>query len=315
VAGATRAFNRAKTDFRKNNEGLYFDPMTITVTPTGAALGARVTGIDLSHELAPETVEELRTVIHEHIVAIFPAQDFSPRQQLHFAEYLGPVARRELPDDYDVPTSSHEEPGIAYVSNMRLDDGRIDGVIPDGEMWFHHDTCYKPEPDRFTMLYGIKVPSKGGHTMWANMVRALETLPADLKSALSGRQALNVYDYATIERPDLTHLESVEHAWQPAIVTHPVTGRDALFVNRLMTCRLEGMDDAESLEILHAVFDHAENREFVYEHGWSVGDFVIWDNLACTHARTHFDIGDDRRLRRSKVSGAPLLARRRIGIS
>ena len=87
----------------------------------------------------------------------------SARDQLRFAEYLGPVARRKLPDDYKIPPSSREEPGIAYVSNVRDTGGEPDGIIPDGEMWFHHDTCYKPAPDRFTMLYGIRVPRIGGN--------------------------------------------------------------------------------------------------------------------------------------------------------
>ena len=280
--------------------------MTIALTPTGAALGARVTGIDLSQELQPETVEELRAIIHEHIVVVFPGQAFSPHDQLRFARYLGPTKQRKLPDDYEIPKSSREVPGIAYVSNIRDEDGKIDGVIPDGEMWFHHDTCYKPEPDRFTMLYGVKIPRKGGNTMWANMVKAWETLPDELKIKLKGRKALNVYDYATMGQPDLAGLEAMEHAWQPAMVPHPVTGRKALFVNRLMSCRLEGVDDAEGREILNAVFDHAEQRDFIYEHAWTVGDFVIWDNLSCTHARTHFDLGDDRRLRRCKVNGTVL---------
>jgi len=282
--------------------------MTVTLTPTGAALGVRVTGIDLSQELAPEMVEELRAILHEHIVLVFPGQDFSPHDQLRFARYFGPAKQRKLPDGYEIPKSSREVPGIVYVSNVRDEDGKIDGVIPDGEMWFHHDTCYKPEPDRYTMLYAVQVPRKGGHTLWANMVKAWETLPDDLKGKLEGRKALNVYDYATIERPDLTRLGDIEHAWQPAVVTHPVTGRKALFVSRLMSCRLDGMEDAESTEILNAVFDHAEQREFIYEHAWKVGDFVIWDNLSCTHARTHFDLGDDRRLRRCKVNGTALAA-------
>ena len=280
--------------------------IALTVTPTGAALGARVTGIDLGQELPPDTVEALRVIIHEHIVVVFPDQDFSPQDQLRFARYLGPAKQRKLPDDYEMPKSSREVPGIAYVSNIRDADGKIDGVIPDGEMWFHHDTCYKPEPDRFTMLFGVKIPRKGGNTMWGNMIKAWETLPNALKHKLEGRKALNVYDYATIERPDLTRLADIEHAWQPAVVTHPVTGRKALFVSRLMSCRLDGMEDAESLEILNAVFDHAEQRKFIYEHAWTVGDFVIWDNLSCTHARTHFDLGDDRRLRRCKVNGTLL---------
>ena len=282
--------------------------MTILVTPTGAALGARVTGIDLSQELAQETVEELQATIHEHIVVIFPGQDFSPHDQLRFARYLGPAKQRKLPDDYEIPKSSREVPGIAYVSNVRDEDGKIDGVIPDGEMWFHHDTCYKPEPDRYTMLYGVQIPRKGGNTMWANMVMAWDSLPGDLKNKLEGRKALNVYDYATMGRPDLAGLENMEHAWQPAVVPHPVTGRKALFVSRLMSCRLQGMDDSKSMKVLNAVFDHSEQRQFIYEHAWNIGDFVIWDNLSCTHALTHFDLGDDRRLRRCKVNGTVLAA-------
>ena len=282
--------------------------MTLTITPTGAALGARVTGIDLSQELAPETVAELRGIIHEHIVVVFPGQEFSPHDQLRFARYFGPAKQRKLPDDYEIPKSSREVPGIVYVSNIRDSDGKVDGVIPDGEMWFHHDTCYKAEPDRYTMLYGIKIPRVGGNTLWANMIEAWETLPDHLKNKLDGRKALNVYDYATMGQPDLAGLENMEHAWQPAVVTHPVTGRKALFVNRLMSCRLDGLDDSEGREVLNAVFDHAEQRKFVYEHAWNVGDFVIWDNLSCTHARTHFDLGDDRRLRRCKVNGTVLAA-------
>lgn len=282
--------------------------MSISVTPTGAALGATVTGLDLSEALSPETVAELRDIIHEHIVLVFPGQEFSAHDQLRFARYLGPAEQRKLPDDYLVPPSSREVPGIAYVSNVRLDDGSIDGIIPDGEMWFHHDTCYKQAPDRYTMLYAVKVPREGGHTMWANMYQAWETLPGDLKDKLRGRKALNVYDYATDATPDLDRLEAVEHAWQPTVVRHPETGREALFVNRLMTCRLEGMDVAQSMAVLNLVFDHAEQRRFIYEHAWQLGDFVMWDNLACTHARTHFEVGDERRLRRCKVNGTVLAA-------
>ena len=281
---------------------------TLTLTPTGAALGMRVTGIDLSQELAPEIVNQLRAIIHEHIVVVFPDQNFSPHDQLRFARYLGPAKQRKLPDDYEIPKSSREVPGIVYVSNIRDAEGKIDGVIPDGEMWFHHDTCYKSEPDRYTMLFGVTIPSQGGNTLWCNMIKAWETLPDNLKSKLEGRKALNVYDYATMGQPDLSRLDDMEHAWQPAVATHPVTGRKALFVNRLMSCKLENMSDAESKEVLSAVFDHAEQGKFIYEHAWSVGDFVIWDNLSCTHARTHFDLGDDRRLRRCKVNGTILAA-------
>jgi len=250
------------------------------VTPLDAPLGARITGLDFREIPDEALAADIRAVIHKHQVAIFPRQTFNAKQQLAFTHALGPVRKRELPNDYVVPASSSETPG----------------------------TCYTDTPDKFTMLCALAVPKNGGNTMWCNMYQAWETMPEALKQMIRGKKALSVYDYATIAKPDLDNLDQIEKAWQPCVVSHPQTGRDALFVNRLMTCQLEGLSIEESAIVLDPIFDHAEQRQFVYEHQWTIGDFIIWDNLAVTHARTHFEIGDDRRLRRSKVSGDKLVA-------
>lgn len=278
------------------------------ITPLDAPLGARITGVDFRKTPDEPVAAEIRSIIHEYQVAIFPSQTFNAEQQLAFTQVLGPVRKRKLPADYVVPVSSSKTPGIAYVSNIRDANGEPTGVIPDGEMWFHHDTCYTNEPDKFTMLCALAIPRRGGNTMWCNMYKAWETMPEDLKRTIRGKKALSVYDYATIEKPNIQNLDNIEKAWQPCVVTHPQTAREALFVNRLMTCQIEGLSNEESAAILDPIFDHAEQMQFVYEHEWTVGDFIIWDNLAVTHARTHFELGDDRRLRRSKVSGDTLIA-------
>ena len=278
------------------------------VIPLDQPLGARVTGLDFRVAPNKKLAAQIREIIHAHQVVIFPNQTFNAKQQLTFTKALGPIRKRALPADYIVPTSSYDTPGIAYVSNIRDENGEPTGVIPDGEMWFHHDTCYTDKPDKFTMLFAIAVPKIGGNTMWCNMYQAWESMPEKLKSSIRGRKALSVYDYATIEKPNLDNLENIEKAWQPCIIRHPETGREALFVNRLMTCQIEGLTIEESTKILDPIFQHSEQQKFVYEHQWKVNDFVIWDNLAVTHARTHFERTDDRRLRRSKVSGDALVA-------
>ena len=280
--------------------------MGLKLTPLEAPHGVLIEGVDLSQRPDQSLASEIRSAIHKYLVVIFPNQTFSAQQQLEFAKTLGPLRRREMPKNYIIPVSSKETPGISYVSNIRDKNGNVTGVIPDGEMWFHHDTCYTEEPDKFTMLYGVTIPKEGGNTMWSNMYLAWKTLPGSLKQILDGKLALNVYDYATIERPDLSKLEQIEHAWQPSVICHPVTGKKALFVNRLMTCQIEGMSVEKSADILSTVFDHAEQEKFVYEHSWTASDFIVWDNLAVTHARKHFALGDDRKLRRSKVSGHSL---------
>lgn len=280
--------------------------MGVTVARLSKAIGAEIKGVDLSRPLDTHTLETVRAAWLEHIVLLFRGQDFSPDDQLRFAGYLGKVAQRKMPEDYHIPKETYDNPGIHFISNVRDEDGELIGVIPDGEMWMHHDTSYKKVPDRATMLYSMEAPAHGGHTRWANMYTAWETLPDELKSALEGRRALNVYDYALTERVDLEHgLDEVEHAWHPAVIIHPGSGRKALFVSRMMTCLLDGMDQETSQRILSRVFDHADQEKFTYVHPWVPGDFVLWDNLACTHGRTDFPPTERRLLRRCKVAGVP----------
>ena len=107
-----------------------------------------------------------------------------------------------------------------------------------------------------------------------------------------------------IRQADLSNgLDAVEHAVQPAVIAHPVTGRTALFVSPLMTVRIEDMDRAESDAVLAACFEAIERPEIIYQHKWTPGDFVVWDNLACTHGRTDFPETERRLLRRCKVAG------------
>ncbi len=281
---------------------------TINIIPLSEALGAEMEGIDLSRPLDEAAQRAVREAWSKHLVLLFRDQDFSAKDQLRFARYFGPVASRKLPNDYHIPASSRETPGIAYVSNIRLEDGSHFGTLPDGEMWLHHDTCYKPNPDLATMLYSMEIPDWGGHTKWSNMCKIHDALPETVRTALAGRTVLNVYDYLLTEQPDCSPqaLEKVEHAFQPAIITHPVTGRRVLFINRLMTVRIEDMEKSESDEILSTCFDLIEQPEFIYTHPWVPGNFIIWDNLATTHGRTDFPTTSNRKLRRCKVAGEML---------
>ena len=89
----------------------------------------------------------------------------------------------------------------------------------------------------------------------------------------------------------------------PVFRTHDETGKKAVYVNRLMTVGVVGMDKAESDRLLNAVWDHAERPEFVYAHQWRKGDLLIWDNRCSMHARTDFPSTERRLLLRTTVKG------------
>jgi taurine dioxygenase len=101
-------------------------------------------------------------------------------------------------------------------------------------------------------------------------------------------------------------LSSVPHAYHPVLVTHPDTGRKSLFVDRLMTTRIEGLSEEESAAILDQLYDIGERRKFIYEHVWRLGDFLMWDNRCTIHARTDFPKNERRLLRRCAVEGIEL---------
>ncbi|HEY1542415.1 MAG TPA: TauD/TfdA family dioxygenase, partial [Xanthobacteraceae bacterium] len=89
----------------------------------------------------------------------------------------------------------------------------------------------------------------------------------------------------------------------PVFRTHDETGRKAIYVNRLMTVRVEGLPPAQSDALLEALFDHSEKPEFVYRHQWRVGDLLVWDNRCSMHARDDFPADQRRLMLRTTVKG------------
>ena len=115
------------------------------------------------------------------------------------------------------------------------------------------------------------------------------------------------HQYTTGRRIDLTvDIETMHHCRQPIIVTNPGSGRKGLYVTSQNTMWIEGMDRAESEALLETMFDIAEDPAIIYEHVWRVGDLVVWDNLACLHARTDWPAEQRRTLRRCTTEGEPL---------
>jgi taurine dioxygenase len=272
-------------------------PPLLLKRPLSAALGLEILDIDLREALPPAVVAQLHEAWYEGLILLFRDQAMAEEDQVRFAEYFGSPAKTLNVHN----TGQH--PSVMLISNIRKD-GKLIGALPDGEMHFHTDQCYVERPAAASMLYAIEVPSAGGNTLFANAYLAYETLPADIKRRIEGRKAINAYDYANAATSRGTRLgEGVPQYSHPVVRTHPATGRKALYVNRLMTVAIEGLPQAESDELLDLLFDHQEQRRFVYEHVWRVGDVLMWDNRCTLHARTDFSAAEHRLMRRIAILG------------
>ena len=272
------------------------DLADIKVSPISPALGAEIEGVDLRNPIDDALKQKLLDAWHENLVILLRNQDLDEDSQVRFATAFGEPANVSSGRKF-----SQKHACVMLVSNIR-ENGQVIGALPDGEMHFHTDQCHQEVPAKATILYAMEIPGKGGDTLFANAYAAYEALPDDIKTKLAGRRALNAYEKDTTLRSD-NYENAGAHYWHPAVRTHPVTGRKALYINRLMTREIEGLPRKESDELLEFLFDHQEQPRFVYEHVWRPGDVVMWDNRCTLHARTDFSADERRLLRRVTILG------------
>jgi len=282
--------------------------MTLTITPFDAPIGAEVTGIDLRNTLDKPTVDKIYQAWLDHIVLIFRGQSLSKDEQVAFANQFGDVGIRATPKEVQNEVANGYDGSIMLVTNQRDENGNYIGSLQDGEMWFHHDMSYRPEPHKATLLHALELPSTGGNTKFANQYLAYENIPDNIKERLRGRKVLQAYNFTMLEKVDLEKgLDGIQHQWQPIFVKHPETGKTALYVSRLISAVIEDLPREESDDLLGQLIEIAEDPAVVYEHVWQPGDLAMWDNRCSTHARTDFPAEENRLLRRCTLEGAPMI--------
>ncbi len=269
--------------------------MAITVEPLSPALGAAIGGVDLRRPVDDATFAQILAAWHAHLVIVFRDQKLDEDSHIAFASRFGELWT--VPEGVRSRAQTNRPDRCMMVTNVRDDVGKAVGSLPDGEMVFHVDNIYTERPAKATTLYGIDVPSRGGDTRFLNLYKAYEAMPERIKRALDGRRAVHFYTYGETGFGNQGYKDAGGNS-HPAVIVHPDTGRKALYMCRLMTRRIEGMDPAESDALLAEIFDRMEQPEFIYDHKWRKGDLVIWDNRCVLHGRSDFDPAERRLMRR-----------------
>jgi taurine dioxygenase len=280
---------------------------SISVHKLHPVIGAQISGVDLRQPLDDETIRQIKDAWHRHTVLVFRDQDLSEADQRRFAAYFGPVAKRVRPPSAKITVDAPDWDEMMLITDNVNAKGEPLGALGHGEMWFHTDKCYHRRPHRASFLYGIEIPSQGGHTRFSSSYAAYDRLPGDLKRRLDGAMVMQGHEYTVGKRINLDRkLEDIHHCLQPIIVANPGSGRKGLYVASQNTMWIEGMDRCESELLLQRLFEIAEDPAIIYDHVWRVGDLVMWDNLACLHARTDWPQDERRTLRRCTIEGEPL---------
>ncbi|MBT5051519.1 MAG: TauD/TfdA family dioxygenase [Rhodospirillaceae bacterium] len=274
------------------------------LVPLSPAIGVEARGLDITKPLDGETRQLLRQAWAENSILLVRTDGLTEDEQFAYARNFGDIADRVQPPVEKRSFRADPTNRMQLVTDEVDEEGKPKGSLGHSEMWFHTDKCYIEKPHRASFLYAVDIPTEGGHTKFASLYNAYDRLPPDLKNKLDGRKVLQLYDYTSNDFPDLNqNLDDLLHYWQPLFVTNPDTGRKAVYVSRLMSVRIEGMDDDEGRAVLDEICDIIEAPDNIYDHRWIPGDIMLWDNLSSLHARTDWPQDQRRTLRRVTIKG------------
>ena len=277
--------------------------MSIRVTKLAAALGAEIAGVDLTRPLAAADFATIRTAWLEHLVIRVRGQKLSDPQLKAFSQYFGELDPPG-PNTYGKPFLP-DHPELNVISNIRVGGVPIGG-LGDGEAIWHADMTYVDTPPMAAILHALEIPPSGGDTYWANMYLAYETLPAQLKKDVAGREAVHdaTYNSAGMLRKgyrELTDPRQAPGARHPLVRVHRETGRKCLFLGRRRNSYLVGLELADSEALLDKLWTHATQPQFTFRQEWQVGDVIVWDNRCTLHRRDAFDPNARRLMHRTQI--------------
>ncbi|KAL2062794.1 hypothetical protein VTL71DRAFT_5866 [Oculimacula yallundae] len=241
-------------------------------------IGTEIVGLQLK-DLTDRQKDELALLIAERSVVFFRDQDLSPQDQRALGAYFGEVEVH--------PQGSHI-PGLPGVSVIWPDlfkqIRKADFRHPGGAGMWHTDLVYERQPAGITHLHNDTVPKLGGDTLWASGYAAYSKLSPDFRKLIDGKYAINRSAGEYLDRNNPTsgpkHIERLH----PIVRVHPATGWKSLFVNRVWTGKIVGLDQAESDVILNYLFDvYEKNVDIQVRFKWTPGTSALWDNRITIH--------------------------------
>ena len=278
--------------------------MSLQITPLCDALGAEVTGLDLSQ---PIDHQEERTVLEAYLryhLLCFRSEPLEPTEFVAFARRFGEPQQQLLREQ-----RHNEVPEVSLLdSTYKKPEDKPDDLRRVRLSGWHTDDSYFEAPAKATLLQSIAIPDSGGQTRFCNTHAAYEDLEENEKQRLSTLKAAHRYDTPRASaRPKVRSAEEeaeTPEVIHPIIRTHDDSGIKAIYLNPNRTDRVIDVDHDESETILEWIYDRMTQDKYRYDHEWRVGDLIIWDNRCLVHSvNMDFPVGQKRLHQRILLRG------------
>jgi len=279
---------------------------TLKIRRVAGALGAEISGVDLSKELSDETIAAIRAAFVEHQVIFFRDQALTAAQQVAFGRRFGPL------NIHPYVAGMADHPEVMEIIKEPSD------KVNFGGGW-HSDMSFLERPAIGSILYAVEIPEWGGDTLFASQAAAYDALSPGLKATLEGLNAVHSAnrEYSAAgqsaqKRGSMAVAEAEGMAGEfvhPMVLTHPESGRKGLYVNPAFTIRIEGWKTSESKALLDYLFQHSRYEGFTCRFAWKPGSVAFWDNRSVWHFALNDYPGQRRHMRRVTVDPWPETAK------
>ena len=261
----------------------------IVVKPLSGVLGAEIENVDLANGLNDDVFAEIHQAFSDHSVILFRNQPLTQEQHINFAKYWSDINVNRF------FARVEENPIIAEVRK------EPDQEINIGRKW-HTDHSYDEIPALGSILVAREVPDVGGDTMFTSMYKAYEDLSPGLKETLENLNAIHSSKHVFVRHDDDLQTDAVH----PVVITHPISGRKALYVNPQFTVQIEGWTKEESEPLLQYLYQHGMQAHYTCRIRWEKDAIGIWDNRATWHCAINDYHGHRRLMHRITLEGVEL---------
>ena len=274
--------------------------MGVEIRSLSGVMAAEAVGVDLKTGISPSERDALRQAITDHLVLCIRGQDLSPTELAEASNLFGKpktfVLRRDRIED---------APEVSIVSNRPPSLGGK--PLVQAKQW-HTDDSYHAEPATLILLHAVTLPGAGGDTEFINCCAVLDALPPDMRSRIDNLRAVHKYFsrrnqswVAKLSGEEEDETPDVDH---PMVRTHPLSGRQSLYINPNRIDHILGWDEEASDALLDPLYELAFQPRFQYRHNWQPGDLVVWDNRCTMHrANADYDLTQPRVMHRVMLEG------------
>jgi alpha-ketoglutarate-dependent taurine dioxygenase len=272
----------------------------LVITEMKPLIGSEIRA-DADTLLSGKYAKDIRALLEERAVLVFPQVNLNDEQQIAFTKTLGTLAAEY--DGQADPAGSKQ-----FIFKVSLDKNETRAATSlKGTVYWHFDGSTHEVPILGALLSARRLPADGTATEWCSTSAAYDALPESDKKEIEHLRVV-CSDWARQlhlnPQPSYDQLKawmsypSREH---PLVWTHR-NGRKSLILGSTVGYVVD-KPYLESIELLVRLRDWATQPQFVYRHDWTLGDMVLWDNTGALHRAVPYAEDSGRLLHRTMLRG------------